>query len=332
MANREHIAILRKGVEVWNKWREDHPDIKPDLSGESLKGVNPQDGSLAEAFLNGWVLDVKFVREAYLRGFEISEGEPGKVYLTEGYFGEGGVINPDLGGANLRGVNLGGAYLSGIDLQGADFENARIGWTTFGDIDLSQVKNLDKVIHTGPSTIGIDTIYKSNGKIPEVFLRGVGADDTFIEFIRSQVNIKYYRCFISHSSKDKSFCERFYADLQKNGVRAWYFPEDAKWGETVWGEIDRTINDTDKLVVVCSKDSLQSGPVLREVDRALNREDREGKNVLLPILLDDYLFESWQHSRKADILRNVVGDFRGWHQTYTKYDKAFKKLLEALKA
>ena len=29
MANKEHLAILRKGVEVWNKWREENPVIDP---------------------------------------------------------------------------------------------------------------------------------------------------------------------------------------------------------------------------------------------------------------------------------------------------------------
>jgi len=31
MANPEHVKILKQGAEVWNKWREINPDIKPDL-------------------------------------------------------------------------------------------------------------------------------------------------------------------------------------------------------------------------------------------------------------------------------------------------------------
>jgi hypothetical protein len=31
MASPEHLAILEKGVDVWNKWREENPDIEPDL-------------------------------------------------------------------------------------------------------------------------------------------------------------------------------------------------------------------------------------------------------------------------------------------------------------
>ena len=40
MANPEHVEILKKGVEVWNRWREDNPEIEPDLSGEDLEEID----------------------------------------------------------------------------------------------------------------------------------------------------------------------------------------------------------------------------------------------------------------------------------------------------
>jgi hypothetical protein len=36
MANQEHLAILKKGVDVWNAWRKEHPEVLPDLSGAKL--------------------------------------------------------------------------------------------------------------------------------------------------------------------------------------------------------------------------------------------------------------------------------------------------------
>ena len=38
MANEEHFAILKKGVEVWNQWRKEHPNVQIDLDGVDLRG------------------------------------------------------------------------------------------------------------------------------------------------------------------------------------------------------------------------------------------------------------------------------------------------------
>ena len=39
MANEEHLAILKQGVEVWNGWRLVNKDIQPDLSLANLAGA-----------------------------------------------------------------------------------------------------------------------------------------------------------------------------------------------------------------------------------------------------------------------------------------------------
>jgi uncharacterized protein YjbI with pentapeptide repeats len=36
MANDEHVAWLKKGVDVWNEWRRGNPDIVPDLGEADL--------------------------------------------------------------------------------------------------------------------------------------------------------------------------------------------------------------------------------------------------------------------------------------------------------
>jgi hypothetical protein len=82
-------------------------------------------------------------------------------------------------------------------------------------------------------------------------------------------------------------------------------------------------------VVICSRHSLQSPAVIREIERALQKEDREHKNVLFPIRIDDYLFDEWEHPRKADVVRIVAGDFRGVNDL-AAYAKAFPRFLDAL--
>ena len=274
--------------------------------------------------------------EADLRCADLYEAD-----LLEANLGGANLI-----GANLRGANLGGAILSGANLSGADLRGAilsrvdligtdlrgAIMWgTAILDCDLSSVIGLETVKHLGPSSIGVDTIFESKGKIPEAFLRGAGVPDIFIEYAKSLIAnpIEFYSCFISHSHQDQEFCERLYADLQAKSVRCWYFPEDAIWGKSVWGEIDSSIRVYDKLVVVCSENSLNSPAVVREIERALQREDQEKKEVLFPIRIDDYLFANWDHPRKADVVAKVVCDFRGW-KDHDKYSKNFDKLLKAL--
>ena len=102
--------------------------------------------------------------------------------------------------------------------------------------------------------------------------------------------------------------------------------------DSVWGEIDRGIKIYDKLVVVCSKNSLQSESVIREIDRALNREAKEHMEILFPIALDRYVFDEWEHELKADLLRKVIGEFCGWDCDAAMYGKAFERLLKNLQA
>ena len=45
MASKEHLDRLKLGLEAWNKWRVENPDIKPDLFEADLS-VDEQDVSI----------------------------------------------------------------------------------------------------------------------------------------------------------------------------------------------------------------------------------------------------------------------------------------------
>jgi len=113
-----------------------------------------------------------------------------KGQILEGQTLVGGIIirailrDADLGEATLRGAYLREVNLLNANLSGADLSGTRVIETTFANNDLSSVKGLDTVEHLGPSTIGIDTLYKSGGKIPDVFLRGSGVPENFIVSLR----------------------------------------------------------------------------------------------------------------------------------------------------
>jgi hypothetical protein len=126
---------------------------RADLSGAELREAN-----LALADLRNCNLHCADLTNADLTGADLSRTD-----LTE---------------ADLRGTNLTGARLTESDLN-----NAIIGFSILGDVDLSAVKGLITVQHLGPSVMGIDTLLASGGNIPEVFLRGVGLTEAFITYL-----------------------------------------------------------------------------------------------------------------------------------------------------
>ena len=53
MANPEHVEILKKGVDTWNKWRKDNPETNPDLRSAPLQGADLINANLSGANLTG---------------------------------------------------------------------------------------------------------------------------------------------------------------------------------------------------------------------------------------------------------------------------------------
>ena len=109
MANPEHLAKLKEGVEAWNQWREQNPEIRPDLRDAILSGAQ-----LPGAHLGGADLYMTSLSEANLRAADLHRADLRGTYLTEA----------DLSGANLRGANLRGTHLRETNLRGADLRGA----------------------------------------------------------------------------------------------------------------------------------------------------------------------------------------------------------------
>jgi uncharacterized protein YjbI with pentapeptide repeats len=301
--------------------------MSPNLEGADLSDTDLSDANLCHANLYA----------AVMRGSDLSSANLTYACLRLANLRDAVLPNAQmqdalLAGAVLRGANLSGADLSGAELADADLSEADVGGTGFSDTDLSRVRGLASVRHNSRSTISIDTIYLSQGKIPESFLRGAGVPEGFITYVKSLTGaaFDFYSCFISYSSTDQIFAERLHADLQAKGVRCWFAPEDLKIGERFRSRIDESIRIQDKLLLVLSKDSIRSPWVEKEVETAFERERREDRIVLFPIRLDDAAMstnEAWT----ADIRRTRhIGDFNGWHQ-HGKYIKAFERLLRDLK-
>lgn len=114
--------------------------------------------------------------------------------------------------------------------------------------------------HHGSSSVGIDTIYKSAGKIPEIFLRGAGIPGNFNTYVGALVGkpIEFYSRFISYSKKDQEFADRLFADLQAKGVRCWFAPHHMQSGKKVHDQIDEAIRLHERLLLILSDGSMES--------------------------------------------------------------------------
>ena len=65
MANSEHVKRLKQGVEEWNAWRRENPNVfHADLSNADLSGANLSGARLSTAELSG----------ADLRGADLTGG------------------------------------------------------------------------------------------------------------------------------------------------------------------------------------------------------------------------------------------------------------------
>lgn len=156
MANQEHLDILKQGVVVWNKWREEHPEIMPDLSRTgfvagplvmaNFNGANLSHTNLSRAALLNDMFDVNFaganLHNASFSGAHLNNVDFQEANLSDASF-QGTTFNNILfKGANLSGSNLSGAYLTQIDFEGvnlsqADLTEACLYGATFADTDLT---------------------------------------------------------------------------------------------------------------------------------------------------------------------------------------------------
>jgi hypothetical protein len=361
MANRDQLAILRSGVNDWNAWKLAHPAETPDLnqvdlaeinlSGANLKGarlieanfnradlsqVNLSGANLNRAQLNKTNLNRAQLHGVNIRAAQLREAQLNDIQASGADFSRAHLNAARLVGANLIGANLTAADLSQADLSQTDFSFVALSRTIFVGTDHSTVIGLELCVHHAPSTLDEYTIRKS-GQLPLTFLRGVGLPDRVLNYLPLP---QFYACFLSYSTKDQAFAERLYNDLQEQGVRCWYAPEDIQGGKKIYEQIDEAIRLHDKLLLILSEASIASTWVEHELRRARRREVREGRRVLFPIRLIDYeALRDWElfdadtgKDLATEIREYFIPDFSPWKQDHHAYQRSFDHLLRDLRA
>lgn len=303
-----------------------------DLSGIDLSEFDLVGVSLGLANLSGANLTGTNFENADLTLTDFSGAN-----LDGAFLGDVDFSFTNLSNANLRATSLPGSFFLGTNLTNTDLSYCRVWDARFCDIDFSSAIGLDTIAHIRSSTIGIDTLVRSKGKIPEVFLRGCGVPEEIITISRLFGRIEYYTCFISYSHSNNDFARRLHNDLQALGIRCWKDSHDLPAGALVLDSIDRAIRERDITILLCSEAALASGWVDREMRIVFQEEERlyaeshKTTSKLIPVDLDGAIFDRVRFSSPmAEQIRqrNIV-HAQDW-QDYDSYEVAYKQIVAAL--
>ena len=337
--NREKALKLlnggEEGVEEWN-WLCESGEAIPDLRGSYLSGSDIRHVDLSDVNLRGSDLSRADLTGANLSGSNLSGADLIQTNLSDA----------NLSDANLCETTLYGTVFFRSHMAKTHCSNAKMHSTIFSDVDLSQVKGLIDVDQYGPSSIGLDTILRSHGSIPEEFLRACKCDPLIQKILMGEKNaqseafyewfdkdggpIRLQTCFISYATADKAFADRLQKALNAVGVDYWYAPEHGEWGKEIKTQIDREISLRDRVVLVCSKTSLNDSDWVKwEIAQSIKQEQDRGQRVLFPIMIDDELL-NWNDPKGERMREVLAADFRGATKG-KKFDAAVKRLLAGLK-
>ena len=106
MADESQLEILKSGMEAWNWWRYQNPNVEADLS----------EADLSEMDLRGF----------YLANTDLAQANLGGAHLEGANLTGADLTKADLRGANLRGADLTGAELTDANLQAANLRGAEL--------------------------------------------------------------------------------------------------------------------------------------------------------------------------------------------------------------
>ena len=172
MADINQLETIKKGVEVWNKWRAKNTYEKIDLRQADLEGVILDSANLKDADLSGANL-----RGAYLGEVNFSSSFLINVNLSKAKLIGANLSKTKLNGANLYYANLlvanlKDACLSGANLVGADFTGANLHYANLTGANLNKAclefanlleTDFDEAILTNCKIFGI-SVWDLRGK------------------------------------------------------------------------------------------------------------------------------------------------------------------------
>jgi uncharacterized protein YjbI with pentapeptide repeats len=159
MANPTHLMHLKRSLESWNHWRQESPNVQPDLSEAYLCAASLSAANLSHAILRKvdlysadlWCADLS---HADVRGAHLSSANLCGANLTQANLAEAELLSANLSQADLREANLHRANLSMTNLAGANLARADLTGANLKGARLTNV-DLTAARLTGANLTGI---------------------------------------------------------------------------------------------------------------------------------------------------------------------------------
>lgn len=242
-----------------------------DLSSDDLSYANLQQSELNGANLRKANLSDAFLQDAWVTGAFLAEANMGgaklggcKLYgsdLSDANLRFADIHGTDLRRASLRGAILSQATITGGRWDDVDFVGATFGYTILANVNLSKSKNLDTVRHEAPSTLGMDTILKSSGNLPDNFLLGCGIPPSVITQIHSIfASQSQNKVFLSYTHEDqahKLWAEKLAHALNARGIFVFFDKWDVAPGDSITKFMDTGIGQSKCGLFVCTPESVE---------------------------------------------------------------------------
>jgi hypothetical protein len=98
------------------------------------------------------------------------------------------------------------------------------------------------------------------------------------------------KVFMSHSHKDKYFCRSLARRLNESGIDVWIDEAEMKVGQSLIAMIRDALDNVDFVIAIISSASVESEWVKEELDIAMNRQIKNRRIIVLPVVKDECIF------------------------------------------
>ena len=354
MRNGDFMGAMIRRADLSGSYLNDAHFYRADLREANLSsslapGANLRGADLRGANLSGINMDRATLSEANLSGANLTNANFDRAHLDRANLSGADLTGASLNGANLSRTNLSGATLNAADFyeailndvstDAADFNNCIIGYTVFQNCALDGAIGLDSIRHDAPSTIGLDTLVRSGGLLPESFFLGSGVP-LFVSGFQNAVTgatISTVEVHISCAAADIPFARELEASLRAQGLRSWVFAEGFRGNPLVdrratsgEEEIERWVRHYNRLIVLCTASGLDSETVRNDITAAQESQNTSDRWTIFLVDADGTMAAGRNRSARLLAENHRIFDLTGQASSTEEYQAALADLIANL--